>query len=113
MKTPTQCALWTMPQLSNDPGFFEIVETFEDEVHFSRDLRRCRECGQLYIHDFYEEVNFSGGDDHQYACYVPVETAEEIESIRNVMAYELLHVYPHLLKYLSAGTMYWSTEPRT
>lgn len=110
MKPPTQCALWSKPELVYDPNFSEQVEVFGDEEHWTRDLRRCRECGQLYIHDFYEEINFSGGDDWQYVSWVPVETKEDIDALKDVRPYELMRFYPHLIK--DAGKAGWIRERR-
>ena len=110
MKAPTRCALWLKPELVYDPNFFEQMEVFGEEEHWLRDLRRCRECGQLYIHDFYEEVNFSGGEDWQSVTYVPVETKEDIDAVKDVMAYQVSRFYPHLAKDMSAGTARWYTE---
>ena len=110
MKEPTQCVLWLTPELTDAPNFFEHLEAFVDEPHWSRDLLRCRECGQLYIHDFYEVINWSGGDDSQYAFYAPVETKEEIDSIKGVSSLEVLKFYPHLAKDITAGNMCWVKE---
>src|ERR1700694_1227638 len=103
MKAPTQCALWKTPELSNVPNFFESVRTFVDEDHWSRDLLKCRECGQLYVHDFYEKINWNGGDDSQFVTYIPVETNEEIEMLEKVSYLEILRFYPHLGKDIAAG----------
>ena len=85
MKAPTQCALWAKPELLGEPNRrdrFERLETFVDKSHEFRDLLKCKECGQLYFAEFYEEIDWEDGDDPQYWTYVPVETGGEIEMLK-------------------------------
>lgn len=110
MKAPVQCALWAKPELANTPDFFEVLETYGDETHWTRYLLQCRECGQRYIYDFYEEVNFSGGEDDQSVAYVPVETAADIEALKDALAYEFHHFHPRLAKDFTAGKIFWVTK---
>ena len=112
MKAPVQCVLWKTPELIRDPSFmssdpFEGLETFEEDEHFRRFLFKCRECGQLYIYDFYEEINWSGGDDTQIVTYIPVETDEEIKMLKDAWVPEIMQVFPRLVKDLSTGTAAW------
>lgn len=109
MKAPTQCVLWRTPKLIMDwnPDFFEGIETFFEDEHFRRFLLKCRECGQLYIYDFYEEVSFSGGDDTLIVQYIPVETDDEIKTLKDASVREIMQVFPRLLKDNSSGTVVW------
>jgi hypothetical protein len=68
VKAPTQCALWKKPELIDEPrqNRFELLETFVDESHLSRELLRCKECGQLYFFEFYEEIDWEDGNDPQF-----------------------------------------------
>ena len=56
---PTQCVLWNNPELVSGPlnERFDLLETYADESHLKRRLLRCRECGQLYFHEFYEWID--------------------------------------------------------
>jgi len=98
MKEPTQCALWSKPERVNGPTRerFELVRTFADESHLLRYLLKCRECGQLYFFEFYEEVDWVDGDDPQYSTYIPVETDAEIETLKAVTHLGLLQFTPRL-----------------
>lgn len=100
MKVPTHCVLWEKPELIHEPKDkrFELIETFVDESHLWRYLLKCRECGQLYFFEFYEEVDWEGGDDPQYSTYIPVETDEEIGTLKSTSPHGLLGYLPQLRK---------------
>ncbi len=97
MKEPTNCILWTKPELIAAPGRFEPVASYEDESHWSRCLLKCRECGQLYFYEFYEWIDWDDGDDPQYSTYIPVETVE-IEALKSEPPLGLLRIFPRLQK---------------
>jgi len=99
MKKPTQCYLWKKDKLtSQDLHYenFELLETFTEDCHFSRRLVKCKECGQLYFKEFYEEVDWVSGDDPQYTTFIPVETREEIETLKKTDIFGLLLFSPRL-----------------
>jgi hypothetical protein len=98
MKAPTQCALWKKPELVDEPreNRFELLETFVDESHLSRDLLKCKECGQLYFFEFYEEIDWEDGNDPQYSKYIPVENGAEIEMLKKASPLKLLQYLPQL-----------------
>jgi hypothetical protein len=75
----SQCVYWRHPGRVRGPmkELFELVEAYADESHLRRYLLRCRECGQLYFYEFYEEIDWVGGNDPQYVKYVPVGTAAD------------------------------------
>jgi hypothetical protein len=100
MREPTHCALWTKPELVNRPkaSQFSRIATFVDESHHWRYLLQCRECRQLYFFEFYEEVDWEGGNDPQYSTYIPVESDTEIEALRETTPSGLLQFVPRLQK---------------
>src|SRR5262249_36858604 len=114
MKAPTQCVLWTKPQLvlATTKERFELIETFADESHWWRYLLKCRECGQLYFYEFYETIDWEAGDDPQYSTYVPVETPAEIEALKQTPPHALLAFSPRLQrdfpKAAKAPTAHWA-----
>ncbi len=61
---------------------FELINTYIYESHWWRYLLKCRECGQLYFFEFSEEIDWEKGEDPQYSAYIPVETRQEIEVLR-------------------------------
>lgn len=100
MKNPTHCAIWEKPELVGGmrDDIFETIETYVDESHLMRHLFRCRECGQLYFHEFYEEIDWESGNDPQYTTYIPVYTNEEIEQLKKSSQFELMQFGPRLQK---------------
>lgn len=81
---PTQCVLWREPEriASPDAQRFELLEDFVESSHWDRTLLKCRECGQLYFFEFHETIDWEGGDDAQHTTYIPVQTQEEIEALK-------------------------------
>lgn len=61
----------------------ELLEIFVRETHRERDLFKCRECGQLYFHEWYEHVDFKHGA-FMYETYIPIATKEEVLGISAV-----------------------------
>ena len=84
LRPPTQCVLWREPEriASPDAQLFELLENFVESSHWDRALLKCRECGQLYFFEFDETIDWEGGDDAQYTTYIPVQTREEIEALK-------------------------------
>jgi hypothetical protein len=108
---PTQCVLWRQPGLALAKGGFEVIETFVDESHLVRSLRKCRECGQLYFSEFHERIDWDGGDDAQYSTYIPVPTRQEAETISKLSVFELMLYSPRLQSDHRTGvpghTLHW------
>ena len=99
LKKPTQCILWKDPELIQREAMkkgFELIDTYAQESHWWRYLLKCRECGQLYFFEFYEEIDWIGGNDPQYSTYIPVETQEEIETLKKTSPLTLLKFSPRL-----------------
>jgi hypothetical protein len=61
-----------------------------------RHLLRCRECGQLYFYEFFEWIDWEGGNDPQYTTYIPVESDTEIEALKKASSFELLKYFLRL-----------------
>lgn len=96
MKNPAQCLLWNKMDLTPLDLKLEMVEMFVREPHLERDLFKCKECGQLYFHEWYEHVNFKH-DAFMYETYFPVETKEEIEALKNTKtSVEIMQFLPQL-----------------
>lgn len=52
----------------------ERIEEFDRDPmnHWWRDLLKCRSCGQLYFHEFFERIDWEKGADPQYHLFIPV-----------------------------------------
>ena len=81
LRRPTQCILWEQPNgiSGKFSEIFDEIECYEDSSHLTRSLYKCKECGQLYFHEWYEWVDWEDGNDKMYTTLVPVQTTEEIE----------------------------------
>jgi hypothetical protein len=75
---------------------FELIETFVKESHHWRYLLKCRECGQRYFYEFYEEIDWEGGNDPQYVTYIPVDSDSDVETLKQTPAFELRQFGPRL-----------------
>jgi hypothetical protein len=116
VNSPTQCIFWEKPELALHPvrQGFELLETYEEESHWWRYLLKCRECGQKYFFEFYEEIDWDEGKDPQYCTYIPVETSEEVEALRQTSPFELVKFSPRLQVDFPKGAkeriVRWMTE---
>ncbi len=85
MNIPFQCKLWQKEPLTSEDlilkGNFDQLKTYSEENHDWRYLLKCKECGQLYLYEFHEEVDWADSEDSIYCTFVPVETAEESDEI--------------------------------
>ena len=101
MKDPVGCRYWTEPERAFDgpmKDLFRQLELFVEESHWWRYLLECRECGQKYFFEFYEEIDWVGGNDPQYSTYIPVDSDDEIETLKATSYLELLSHTPRLQK---------------
>lgn len=100
MNNPVNCIYWRRPKLllrGGMRGNFDIVETYVESSHLYRRLVKCKECGHLYFYEFYETIDWIDGEDPQYITYIPVETDEEIEQVKNTTdPLGLLQFFPRL-----------------
>ena len=78
----TRCHLWARDPVTRGEldRLVKVKELF-DLSHQIRSIRRCPDCGQLYLWDFDEQVDWSEGNDHQYWTVMPAESIEEAERI--------------------------------
>ncbi len=97
-KKPTQCHIWKKEELTDGDldNAFDVVHTFSEDSHFSRRLFKCKQCGQLYLKEFYEEIDWVDGDDPQYLTYIPVENQKEAETINQVDLWEFQTFSPRI-----------------
>lgn len=97
-KKPIQCLLWQKDELTSQDlhNCFELIETYEEDGHFSRRLVKCKECGQLYFKEFYEWIDWENGNDPQYITFIPVEINDDIERLKRSNVFELLEFRPCL-----------------
>jgi hypothetical protein len=98
LPAPTGCVLWNDPAAARKrfAEMFEALETYDDDGHLTRTLYRCRECGQLYFHEWYEWIDWDHGNDKQYSTMLPVQTAEQIAALKATNIFELLRYVPRL-----------------
>ena len=99
MSIPTRCHLWQKDNLVPEDlakGTFEPLCSLMDESHLTRRLLKCAQCGQLYLHEFYEEMDWVTGKDSQYSTYIPVDTKEEAQNMSQMSPMEILQFSPRL-----------------
>lgn len=75
---------------------FEVVKTFIDSSHLVRNIVKCKDCGQLYFHEYYEVIDWVDGDDSQYDTYIPIEDEIKAEALSSLSPLELLGNSPRL-----------------
>ncbi len=114
MKKPTQCTYWTDPIAAFDGTMrdrFRLLNTLVEESHWWRYVLECRECGQKYFYEFYEEIDWEHGNDPQYSTYIPVASDEDIATLAAKSHLDLLSVSPRLNKDFpsdaEAPSIYW------
>jgi hypothetical protein len=98
LRSPIQCELWEHPERAavKFSEIFDEVESYEDSSHLERSLYKCRECGQLYFHEWYEWVDWDEGNDRSYTTVIPVQTPEEIEALKQTDVFGLMRYFPRL-----------------
>lgn len=97
-KQPIQCHLWQKEELSDGDldNAFDVIQTFSEDSHFSRRVITCKQCGQLYLKEFYEEIDWVDGEDPQYVTYIPISGIEEAEMINRVGLWEFQTFSPRI-----------------
>lgn len=99
---PTSCHLWRTDGLPEEKlrAAFDLVERVGDGSHMTKDLYRCKACGQLYFGIWYELIDWSDGDDRTYEIWVPVSGDEDVEQLTQLqpppVSLDLLSVSPRL-----------------
>jgi hypothetical protein len=120
LNEPIGCAYWNKPEAMPSDELIkssDLIERFDDTSHLMHALIKCRECGQLYFYEFYDEIDWENGDDPMYMTYIPVSTREEIDQLKAMSRSEILTVFPRLhydiLKGVSAPRIQWITQVTT
>lgn len=94
---PKNCHLWQKQNITDDDIDLDIVKKYWDHSHSWRFLGKCKKCGQLYIDDSVEFVNWNGGDDEIFTVIVPVSEAELAEhNFNDIPPKELFNFTPVL-----------------
>lgn len=82
----------------------ECIKTYKDSSHLDYRLMKCKTCGKLYFYEFYEYVDFSGGNDQIYCTYVPVNSEEEADAMYKNIDRVSVSSYEHIREH-SSGTV--------
>lgn len=92
---PLNCHIWNKPDLTIEElnNSTEVLKTYTDESHLIRRLLKCNKCGQLYFYEFYEEIDWSGGNDPQYRTWIPVDDETSAEVLSKMSPLHILN-YP-------------------
>jgi hypothetical protein len=95
LREPTQCHFWKsdQPPRQNET---ELVKSFEDDSHLTRALLRCRDCGQLYFYEWYEEIDWENGNDPFYQTWIPVEE-KDIDDLRKADIWTIVSYIPRFI----------------
>ncbi len=113
MKNPTQCHLWQTESLTSRElqESLVLIEEFTDESHHGQYLRQCKLCGQLYLHEFLEWIDWVDGDDPQLQTYLPVDSIADVEKLLNSDGFRLESHSPRLVsdfpKDAQSPRIYW------
>ncbi len=94
-----KCALYLSPETETrrpKVEAFDLVHEFFETSHDWRSILRCRECGQIYLFDFHEVVDWENGMDGQYSTYIPVESVEQAMEFAGRSHLDLCAIAPRL-----------------
>ena len=97
-RAPRQCHLWQKKDITEADVFGSLadVTTYSQSSHHSRKLVKCIECGQLYLKEYHEEIDWVDSEDPQYYTFVPVMNEREAEIINSVGLWELHTFAPRI-----------------
>jgi len=73
---PTQCHLWQKENLTVGDLEFESIKIYFDYSHDWRSLCKCKKCGQLYVCNNTEHVDWIEGNDTIDTTFIPVSEEE-------------------------------------
>jgi MoaA/NifB/PqqE/SkfB family radical SAM enzyme len=80
-------------RFSKKPGIAtpsHILKTFIESDHLDRFLEQCDSCGALFFHEFYEVIDYSGGDDKCYCTDIHVEDEADADALAKLSPLSLL-----------------------
>ncbi len=72
--------LWNKKDLTPTDLNLQLLDVFLRGPHKERDLFKCRECGQLYFHEWYDHEDFNH-DAFMYETYIPIESTDEVPQL--------------------------------
>ena len=114
---PTQCVLWEQPNriAGKFVELLEEVESYEDGSHLTRSLYKCRECGQLYFHEWYEWVDWKEGKDKIYTTLIPVhgDGQSEFIQVADTALYQAKHAGRNRVETLTSLAALQATQAPT
>lgn len=99
MSIPAACHLWHKPTLTPediDPRRFERVAELVDERDLWRVALRCPDCGQVYLYESYDVLDWDTGKESHYTTLIPVASLKEATALAQRLPIELLRCSPRL-----------------
>lgn len=83
---PKKCILWTKEKLTSDDlseNNFEFIKSLPGISNVSEKIKKCKECGQLYLFEYNDFFANPYSDDLPiYMTYVPVSEEEIVEHLK-------------------------------
>ena len=78
-----KCCLWNASKIDRHDLSRTLipVEIIDHESHFTRKILKCKECGQIFLYQFNEDVDWIDGNDDQYYKWIPVENIEKAREL--------------------------------
>jgi hypothetical protein len=90
---------------------FDLLQTIVEESHWWRYILGCRCCGQKYFFEFYEEIDWTDGEDPQFSVWVPFATEAELATLKATPPGVMGQFIPRLCKDYPKGAkqprLYW------
>jgi len=86
------CCIWTQENLTEKVlhDSLKCIIILDQHSHSSRKILQCKECGQLYLYLFEEEVDWEEGNDGQIYRWIPVENTHKAEELCSKSIPELI-----------------------
>ena len=95
---PKNCHLWLKKNITADDINFIPVKDYWEYSHDWRFLAKCSDCGQLYVSDSVETIDWINGNDKISTTIVPVSEEELKENdYSKISQLELLAFSPIIL----------------
>ncbi len=96
----SKCHIWDKSQPLTDDllDALEVIKSYgEEDSHLIRKLKKCKTCGQLFFYEFYEKIDWVGGNDPQYRTWIPVADQATADSLSKLAPIEILQ-FPRIIK---------------
>ncbi len=86
------CCIWNASKIDKHDLTRSLIaiEVIDHESHFTRKILKCKECGQLFLYQFNEEVDWINGNDEQFYKWIPVKNIEEARELCEKSILQLL-----------------------